>query len=712
MNNIYFWKKFKNKFKLSEQKKWKSKKKNVQKSWSTWRKVCVKFPLVFILLAMTCIGSATSGGGGSGHQDALGNHHPPQIPQDDALLLLLPLEKDRLTPQNLPAIAPTNETLNPTRRRNAPHNTKSSQKTKTEDKLLPPDKNKKVNRKKTDNKNVQNFENNQDNEGSVLVPLDKKKKVANVPKKKKADNKNVQNFENNKTNDHSVPVGNKLVLPEQKKKVVKKTNVKNFNNQNDDDFVTKVTTVKKKTKNNQNFENKDDDSVPVVPIQLPPPNATLHYHYTDDPTSSLKNLMKTDFSKIILPFKTTQKDVRNPSHYRDQTIFFQDFDNVDDEDGHNFDNDFNLYTEMGDDNDQSVSAGTQIQKYSKSDTFLHHHHNNDNNRAEKKNSSQNAKSSSHIKKTNSKRKIMQPQNRNNFFTEHDYPQISHDDSTSFSGGGGGGFNNNKNTATMRTRTRQNNKNNNNNNYDEQLRRNKNKNSTTRGKSDSFLVVGDNKSEKNNDHYFGDYQNDNDSDDDDELGEDFFESKKISGNFYPKKDNASVGTGFGSSLEDVSLSLNFDNGRGTEGGEDSEGRDLTRRRRPRRSVVHLYDMVVCATGCNPLAYKGYGCYCGFLGSGLTVDGIDRCCAKHDWCYHHAKCPPFLTYFVPYYWTCNDGRPRCVTEYRGWKGVCGANLCECDRQFAQCLRKYPCPRSRAMCMTSPLRNLPGPNFFFLA
>lgn len=46
------------------------------------------------------------------------------------------------------------------------------------------------------------------------------------------------------------------------------------------------------------------------------------------------------------------------------------------------------------------------------------------------------------------------------------------------------------------------------------------------------------------------------------------------------------------------------------------------RRSKRGVVHLYNMVVCATGCNPLAYKGYGCYCGFLGSGFTIDGIDR------------------------------------------------------------------------------------------
>jgi secretory phospholipase A2 len=46
------------------------------------------------------------------------------------------------------------------------------------------------------------------------------------------------------------------------------------------------------------------------------------------------------------------------------------------------------------------------------------------------------------------------------------------------------------------------------------------------------------------------------------------------------------------------------------------------KRSKRGVLHLYNMVLCATGCDPLAFKGYGCYCGFLGSGFTVDGIDR------------------------------------------------------------------------------------------
>lgn len=45
-------------------------------------------------------------------------------------------------------------------------------------------------------------------------------------------------------------------------------------------------------------------------------------------------------------------------------------------------------------------------------------------------------------------------------------------------------------------------------------------------------------------------------------------------------------------------------------------------RHKRGVVKLYSMVKCATGCDPLIYKGYGCYCGFLGSGRALDGIDR------------------------------------------------------------------------------------------
>ncbi|XP_015117128.1 basic phospholipase A2 PA-12A [Diachasma alloeum] len=131
---------------------------------------------------------------------------------------------------------------------------------------------------------------------------------------------------------------------------------------------------------------------------------------------------------------------------------------------------------------------------------------------------------------------------------------------------------------------------------------------------------------------------------------------------------------------------------------------SRRTRRKRSVVHLYNMVVCATGCNPLAYKGYGCYCGFLGSGYPVDGIDRCCWMHDRCYDATGCPTFSEYFIPYYWKCYRGHlPICAILHGSWggSGSCAQRLCECDRALAKCLRRFPCPSSKAVCTSSPFR-----------
>nr|XP_012137614.1 PREDICTED: uncharacterized protein LOC100877091 [Megachile rotundata]XP_012137615.1 PREDICTED: uncharacterized protein LOC100877091 [Megachile rotundata]XP_012137616.1 PREDICTED: uncharacterized protein LOC100877091 [Megachile rotundata]XP_012137617.1 PREDICTED: uncharacterized protein LOC100877091 [Megachile rotundata] len=128
------------------------------------------------------------------------------------------------------------------------------------------------------------------------------------------------------------------------------------------------------------------------------------------------------------------------------------------------------------------------------------------------------------------------------------------------------------------------------------------------------------------------------------------------------------------------------------------------KRFKRGVLHLYNMVICATGCNPLAYKGYGCYCGFLGSGYALDGIDRCCKMHDWCYDATDCAMFSEYFVPYYWKCYHGyKPVCAVEHGNWggSGSCAQRLCECDRSFAECLRRYPCPTTKAMCTSSPWR-----------
>ncbi|KAL4714666.1 hypothetical protein ACJJTC_012583 [Scirpophaga incertulas] len=130
-------------------------------------------------------------------------------------------------------------------------------------------------------------------------------------------------------------------------------------------------------------------------------------------------------------------------------------------------------------------------------------------------------------------------------------------------------------------------------------------------------------------------------------------------------------------------------------------------RGKRGVFHLYNMLQCATGCEPLTYKGYGCYCGFLGSGRPADGIDRCCKMHDKCYENIYCPFFTVYFQPYYWTCYRGDPLCAVENHKsdhyFINGCASRLCDCDRRFAMCIKKYSCPRSRALCRTSPIRLL---------
>ncbi|XP_053670284.1 uncharacterized protein LOC128720630 [Anopheles nili] len=128
-------------------------------------------------------------------------------------------------------------------------------------------------------------------------------------------------------------------------------------------------------------------------------------------------------------------------------------------------------------------------------------------------------------------------------------------------------------------------------------------------------------------------------------------------------------------------------------------------RTKRGVYNLYSMIKCATGCDPIIYKGYGCYCGFLGSGQALDGIDRCCKMHDYCYSTANCPMFLEYFVPYLWKCYRGRPLCAIDHGEWggPGSCASRLCHCDLSLSKCLRRYYCPRKRNVCTSSPLRLL---------
>ncbi|XP_022706478.1 basic phospholipase A2 caudoxin-like [Varroa jacobsoni] len=120
-------------------------------------------------------------------------------------------------------------------------------------------------------------------------------------------------------------------------------------------------------------------------------------------------------------------------------------------------------------------------------------------------------------------------------------------------------------------------------------------------------------------------------------------------------------------------------------------------RRRRSVLQLASMLKCVTGCSPLSFHGYGCFCGYLGDGAPVDPIDMCCLEHDWCYSATHCSHLSTYLLPYYWHCTgSGFAYCtLSDSFGPYTGCGQQLCECDLQFAHCISRYPCPIDRARC-----------------
>ena len=44
-------------------------------------------------------------------------------------------------------------------------------------------------------------------------------------------------------------------------------------------------------------------------------------------------------------------------------------------------------------------------------------------------------------------------------------------------------------------------------------------------------------------------------------------------------------------------------------------------RDKRNALALAGFIKCTTQFNPLSFKGYGCFCGFLGAGEPVDAID-------------------------------------------------------------------------------------------
>lgn len=110
-------------------------------------------------------------------------------------------------------------------------------------------------------------------------------------------------------------------------------------------------------------------------------------------------------------------------------------------------------------------------------------------------------------------------------------------------------------------------------------------------------------------------------------------------------------------------------------------------------------------------------------------LSSCCNVHDKCYEKTQavgaCTKLEKYLTPYEWRCNlneisiggyklkwnsmkktltrnnnsatgvdyeTGYPECTEN----GSVCGAALCECDKQAVLCFARYPYPTSKPKCI----------------
>ncbi|NWT74599.1 PA2GE phospholipase, partial [Prunella himalayana] len=99
-----------------------------------------------------------------------------------------------------------------------------------------------------------------------------------------------------------------------------------------------------------------------------------------------------------------------------------------------------------------------------------------------------------------------------------------------------------------------------------------------------------------------------------------------------------------------------------------------------NLAQFATMIRRKTGKSPLAYNGYGCYCGWGGSKQPLDATDRCCHTHDCCYKKLAAKGCSPKTVTYKYDFRRNQIICGTG--NW---CQRRACACDKAAVECFQR---------------------------